>query len=195
MRGNESDVSLTFVPATDSLVPPAEGHTRQITRHIRTNVFTRGWWICATYTRVETYTNPHEAPIYARMRPTNIGKAGKWSGHWDGEIVIQTFARTETAALAALLESLDELQLYYDRQEARDILVAMACTTEATDWALRPLGVRGQKARAKRLTWRDENGKQVHVYPTTLRRHADPDCPCEHCTADRQSPTKKTTTK
>lgn len=176
--------------ATDEIIPPATGHARQITRHISTNVYFRGGWIAATYRRVTTYTNPHDAPIFARMKPTNIGHTGSWSGHWDGEVVLQTFAQTETAAIAALLESLDELQQAYD-PEAREILVAMACTTEATPWPLRPLGVRGSKPRRKRVKWTTASGKKIDIYKDTWRPHADPNCTCQLCSAFRKPTTTK----
>jgi hypothetical protein len=178
--------------STDSIVPRSPGFRRELTRHIHTNVFFRDGWVAATYTSTDVYPTPHDAPIFARMKPCNIGGSGPWNGMWDGEVMIQTFAKTETAALASLVESLDHLQLNYDRERVREILVALACTTEATDWELRPFGVRAAKPRRKRHQFRDENGKPTYIYPETLRRHADPDCPCLHCVRDRANmkPTK-----
>ncbi len=169
---------------TDGIIPAAPGLFREITPRIRVAVYNKGGWLCATYTDVREYASPHDAPLYARMKPAGNGNRGAWNGAWQGEVIIQTFSKTETAALAALLDSLDELQLEYE-PAARAILVALACTTEVTPWEQRPIGVRGPKPRRARTKWRDENGRRVPIYLDTYRRHADPDCPCEHCTAAR----------
>lgn len=182
-------------PAPDAdvtgAVPAAPGHTRQITRHIRTVRLNHGGWIMAEYRRVTTCMSPYDAPQYARMRPTNHGQAGKWSGHWDGEVVLQDFAKTEPAALATLLQSLDKMQLAYDTDQARAVLVALACAPDSAPWELRPFGLRGPKPRRHRHKYADENGIVRRVYGDTMRRHADPNCPCEHCTAARATTTKK----
>jgi hypothetical protein len=175
-------MTFTTNPSTPVEIPPAPARTRQITSTIRTTIFLTDC-IAAIYENLIVYNDPNDAPIYARMRPAGCGRRGRWSRKWEGEVVLQAFERTETGAIAALLESLDQHQLPYDREAARAVLVALACSTDNTPWEQRPLGARPHKPRRARHRWWDPAlGKRINIYKDTLRMHADPNCTCRYCT-------------
>lgn len=171
-----------------SVVAPNINDTRQVTPRIRTARLKRGGWICATYTDVREYASPFESLEYVRLAPAGQGHAVRWNGRWTGETVLQAFGLTETEALANLLETLDKHQQPYEIDVARATLVALAVAGAATPWELRPMGVWPHKPRRKRTKWRDADGRRVDIYLDTLKRHADPECKCEHCTGSAMQP-------
>lgn len=163
------------------IVPPAPAFSRQLTPRIATMQWRRGGWFSATYTDVRKYASPLDAQLFTRMWATP-GTPGKWDKHWMGENLIQAFAETETAAIASLLETLDQLQLPYEAELARVLLQALAFATPKTPWEQRAMGVRGPKPRPKTYKWRTADGKRTRIYADTLKPHRDPACQCAGCT-------------
>lgn len=164
-------------------IPPATTHKRQVTPSIRTAQNTGTGWVKAEYVVRNVYDSPQDAPLYARLHEEGSGKS-KATGKWVGEIVIQTFAHnSEVEALLALLEALQQLELTVE-PDVWEIYAALASAiADDRPWEEQPLGLRSHKARRKRHCWLDHTtGKRINIYPETLRRHADPNCPCEYCT-------------
>lgn len=163
-------------------IPPATTHKRQVTPTIRTSQNTGTGWVKAEYVSKTVYDSPQDAPLYARLSEQGAGRSQP-TGKWVGEIVIQTFHHSsESDALFALLEALEQLELTVE-PEAMVIAIALrAAIADDRPWEEQPLGARDHKPRRKRHTWLDQTtGKRVNIYPETLRRHADPNCPCLHC--------------
>lgn len=187
-----------------SIVPPTTpNHTRQVTPSIRTSLFKRrtptgDHWVSAVYENPLgsiVYADPRDAPRYARILPAGQGRrTGKWNGKWDAVIRLQAVEQTETAALAALMAALDDLQVPYERELAQAILLALASATGDTPHAQRPMGARRPKPRAKRHAWTTAEGQRIAIYADTLRRHRDPRCVCQYCTifVRNNTTTKKT---
>jgi hypothetical protein len=163
-------------------LPPAKGGVRFVTPHITTCHLKYGDWIRAQYVDVREYATPHEAPLYARVIPATPGShGGHRSGKWQATVTFETIEHGETAALSALLEALDAHRLPYERDAARAALLALASATSNTPWELRPIGVPGRKP-PRKMGQFTRDGKRIAYYLDTMRRHADPECPCPDCT-------------
>ncbi len=146
-----------------------EAHRRTIDAAITTRLLptSQGRWVTATYTTRRAYADPNAAPVFARMSWTT-------TGGWQGVVELQTFARTEGAALRALLDTLQMTGLHADAYTPTQwgalnaLCHDLNCTTISTPWAEQPF----PRKRRKRLRWRDETGRRVNIYADTLRDRA-----------------------
>ncbi len=170
-------------------IPPAPRAHRRLSDSVETTQHPhyRGRVSATARVRMTGFAKPEDGPVFMVMRflPT--------AGTWCGECLIQSWGKDELEALANLFQELLDLHLDVDPTAlavAAELAAAPPLKGTGTrdsngsreEWVLRPMGARGPCPRRIRTSWRDrQTGQRIHIHTDTLRRHADPNCTCPHC--------------
>jgi hypothetical protein len=172
-------------------IPPAPRQHRRLSDSVETTQHPRyqGRVSATARVRMMGFANPEDGPVFMVMRADPAAP-----GTWIGDCSIQSWGKDELEALANLFQELLDLHLDIDPAAlavAAELAAAPPLKGSGTrdsngsreEWVLRPMGTRGPCPRRIRTSWRDrQTGQRIHIHTDTLRRHADPDCRCVHCT-------------
>ncbi len=171
------------------MIPPAPRQHRRLSDTVETTQHPayQGRVSATARVRMRGFAKPEDGPVFMVM-------TAMADGLWRGDCSIQSWGKDELEALANLFQELLDLHLDIDGTAlavAAELAAAPPLKGTGTrdsngsreEWVLRPMGARGPCPRRIRTSWRDrQTGQRIHIDKETLRRHADPNCTCVHCT-------------